>query len=163
MQTSQLFSVSINTNLTCFNPLTQFPRESHGYLFCQLKCQYMTFISMKHGNHILYMVLVKFNVMVSGIQFSFTSLSPFFPLLFHCHPVDLHVPCSRTFHFPIMLLCQNPQETLKHRLGCAWATESWWRVMWVRSVSLLMSVHNSCDEPTALAFTLDLEYKLKAN
>lgn len=142
MDACQLFYISMNTYRTCFNPLSQFPQQSHCYLFCPVKCQFMTFKSMKHGNQILYKLPVNFNITVSG--FSFTSLGfLFYQLLtlifssfdstsFRWSPF----PCRRTF--PIIIgfdltfqLCSFVKILKRHgdadwRVSGQLSPGSWW-------------------------------------
>lgn len=116
----------------------------------------------------------------SQSKFSVTSLvfSPlslllvlFYPLVIsfgffcHFHPVAPHVPCGRTFRYPIMPLCQNPRETPKTQFGLCLSD-------WVLTrcgacqISLVVLV---CTRllwwtTSPLAFTLYLEYlQLEAN
>ncbi len=161
LQTTQLFFVSIKAYFTCFNLCDSFSRNLSAFSFAILNVTSWHLFTL-----CLWIITTRFFTRFCWDQSSFTSCSflrvswfIFFPLS-SCWSRPLRSDIS----IPIMLLCQNPQETVKHSSVRAEATEAWRGVMCVRSVSLLSSVHNSCDGPLVLTFTLCFEYlQLEAN
>lgn len=158
MQTIQLFWFQFMHILRTLASLTQSVGASLLFHFAHSNLTSWHWFTLCQWN-IAIRFFTWFNVMVSSIQSSFTSPTSFLSI----HPVDLHVPCGRTFRSNYAALSKSSRDA-QTQFGLCLSNWGLTRCD-VRQITLILFVSTHLLwQTTSPTCTLYLEYlQLEAN
>ena len=131
--------------LPALTSLPQFPLTTLSFHFANSNVRHLWTLDLWH-------MATRFSVIVqchgyAVLYFPTYCISPCF--FFHPTPVDPCVPRCRTYRFPIMLFCHNPQETLGLCFKLLWHDGMW-----------CVSDQKSCDRALAFIFICCLSHSI---